>query len=93
MNVTLKNPSVTINGQKITFPVDLPTASYLEMYSADDCKVYDGQGALIAELKPEGKIPTLRPGANDVTFTCEAPEGASARANVTVISYGEILKP
>lgn len=92
VNTVLKNPSVAINGQKITFPIELATASYLEMYSADDCKVYDGQGALLAEIKPEGTIPPLRPGANDVTFTCEGPEGASARANVTVISYGDVLK-
>lgn len=91
VNVTLKNPTVTINGARITFPVELPTGSYLEMYSADDCKVYDERGALVAEVNPVGDVPVLRAGANEVRFDCEGPEQVSARANVTVISYGDTL--
>ncbi len=92
-HVTLKNPSVTINGQTLTFPVDLPTASYLEMYSGEECKVYDYQGLLVTTAKPQGTVPTLRPGENEVTFTCEGPDDVHGRANVTVISYGEVLRP
>jgi hypothetical protein len=32
-------------------------------------------------------------GQNQVTFTCDPPQGASARARVTVIVQGEPLRP
>ena len=66
---------------------------YLEMYSWHDCNVYNGQGAQVAEVAPIGELPTLRTGVNEIRFTCKGPEKASARANVTIVSYGEELLP
>lgn len=80
------NPKVTINGKTITFPVELDSYSYLEFTSMSDCKVYGPTGELLAEVQPQGEAPVLKSGANRVRFACDAQQGVSARANVTVIS-------
>jgi hypothetical protein len=87
----LRRPSVTIGGKSILFPVELETGSYLEMNSATDCKIYGPNGEVKAEVKPEGEIPALEAGENQVRFTCEVSREFNARANVTVISEGPPL--
>ncbi|NLF62452.1 MAG: hypothetical protein GX574_15030, partial [Lentisphaerae bacterium] len=34
-------------------------------------KVFSGKGDLLAEVAPQGDVPTLATGANDVRFACE----------------------
>jgi hypothetical protein len=88
---TLRNPSITIGGKKIVFPVEMTSGSYIEYFSADDCKLYGPDGALISTIKPQGAAPVLVPGKNKVTFSCTGQAGFTPRANVTVIAYGEPL--
>jgi len=86
----LANPSVTINGKTVVFPVSLETGQYIEYYSADDCKLYGADGNFISDVRPTGDAPTLSPGKNDAAFSCDPPPGdLNARAIVTVISEGE----
>jgi hypothetical protein len=92
MKTRLRNPAITIGGKTINFPVEIESGCYLEFRSASDCKLYGPDGALIREVEPLGDIPMLEPGDNEVTFTCDAPDGISARAHVTVISQGEPLR-
>ncbi|MCX8052425.1 MAG: hypothetical protein N3B12_01340 [Armatimonadetes bacterium] len=88
----LVNPSVTINGNKITFPVELETGCYIEYNSPSDCKLYSPSGELLREIVPEGSV-ELRPGRNDLSFACEPPaDGISARARVTVWSFGDVVE-
>jgi hypothetical protein len=82
----LRNPKVTINGQTITFPVELESGCYMEFVSKSDCKVYGPAGEMITEVAPQGDVPTLEAGENRVELTCEGAPGVSARANVTVVS-------
>lgn len=86
---TLRSPNITISGRTIEFPVDIESGCYLEYRSPSDCKVYGQKGELIAEVTPKGDVPTLQPGDNNITFDCDTPTGASARARVTVISRSE----
>jgi len=90
--VKLANPSVTIGGRTITFPVELETSSYIEYNSVSDCKLYAADGNLVGDIKPQGTAPELKAGKNEVEFACEPPAGGvSARANVTVIGVGKEL--
>jgi hypothetical protein len=43
------------------------------------------------EVKPEGEIPALEAGENEVRFNCETSEATNARASVTVLSEGAPL--
>jgi hypothetical protein len=88
----LRHPSVTVGGQTILFPVEIESGCYLEFRSRSDCQLYGPQGELVAAVEPQGDVPLLEAGENQVKFTCEAPEGVSARAYVTVISQGEPME-
>jgi hypothetical protein len=87
----LVNPSVTLGGQRTTFPCEMETGSYLEYRGPADCKLYGPQGQLLAEVQPIGEAPTLATGDNEASFACEGPEGITRRAQVTVIAQGEPL--
>jgi len=87
--VTLRNPAVQIGGRRIVFPVEVPSGGYLELESPSECRLYDERGALVEKVEPQGDVPQLAAGANQVHFTCQGPEGLRARARVTVISCGE----
>ncbi|MBN1292419.1 MAG: hypothetical protein JXB48_11325, partial [Candidatus Latescibacteria bacterium] len=87
----IKNPTITINGQQIQFPIEMQSGYYLELYAKDNCKLYGPKGELIAEVTPEQDIPLLKSGTNEITFTCDETTEFSTRVFVTVISYGEAL--
>jgi len=89
VKVKLKNPAVTVGGRKILFPVTLESGQYVEMESAEVCRLRDERGALIGAVRPEGEAPRLESGENPAAFTCEGPEGLSARASVTFVVEGD----
>jgi len=89
--ITLKNPSVTVGGATVTFPAEIPTGGYLELTGDDACALYGPKGELIASVKPEGKIPTLEPGENEIQFNAQTNENLNARALVTLITFGDTI--
>ncbi|MFA6243285.1 MAG: hypothetical protein WC655_20270 [Candidatus Hydrogenedentales bacterium] len=93
VDVTLKNPTISLGGKTITFPVEITSGCYLEFQSMDDCKLYGKNGELIGDVKPQGDVPVLVAGENKVEFQCDAPEGPTPRARVTVIGRGDVLQP
>jgi len=89
--VKLRNPSLTIGGKTIVFPTEVETGCYLEFHSISDCNLYGPQGELIRKVTPQGDVPVIEAGENQVTFEAETDQGLSARARVTLISRGEPL--
>ena len=89
MPTRLINPSITLGRQTITFPVELPSGSYLELISATECKLYGPEGQFIRDVTPVGDIPSLKAGVNRLSFKADADGVLSTRANVTVISQGK----
>lgn len=88
---TLRNPTVTVGGKTIVFPVEMKSGSYIEFNSASDCKLYGPNGEFLQDVKPKGVAPILKTGANAVKFSCTGAPGLTPRANVTVISHGGAL--
>ena len=84
----IKNPSISIGGEKIIFPVTMKTGMYLEFNSPADCKLYGSKGELIQTVVFEGRLPVLKPGDNKMAFTCDPPEGLNPRVLVTTITNG-----
>jgi hypothetical protein len=73
----------------VTFPVSLQSGDYIELEQLDDCVLYDERGELIRRFRPQADAaPLLAEGRNPLRFDCEAPQDASARAEVTVVSLG-----
>ena len=89
---TLRNPTVTIGDRSITFPVEMESGTYLEFNSLEDCKLYGPKGELLAEVQPQGTVPGLQAGENNVEFHAGCTEGLNPRARVVLISRGEALE-
>ena len=87
------NPTVVVNGQKTTFPVEMETGMYIECRSADDCRLFSGAGVCLKTFKPTGPLPILKSGDNALSFTCDyADKVFPMRAKVTVSAEGAPLK-
>lgn len=89
---SVENPSVTIGGKKLIFPVKIESGMYLEFKSVDDCKLYGSKGELLREVKPEGIVPELKKGSNEIQFFGEASGEFNTRLQVTIISEGDPLE-
>jgi hypothetical protein len=92
VSAKLANPAISIGTQTIRFPVEISSGSYLEFHGQGDCKLYGPGGELVHEVVPEGPIPMLRAGANEVRFQAQTAPGVSPRAMVTVIAQGEAIR-
>lgn len=88
----LANPSITIDGKKLTFPVEIESGAYLEFDSMDDCKLYNREGVVVKEVKPVGEAPVIGPGEHAVSFETGSSAGLTPRAYVTIITQGEPLR-
>ena len=88
VDTVLRRPAVTIGGRTIVFPVDISTGCYLECRSSAECVLYGREGEVVGEVTPEGNLPEVTAGDNDVRFDCED-AAARPRAAVTVIARGE----
>ena len=89
--VTLKNPTVIINGKKITFPVELESGMYLEYSTASGCILYGSKGETLKRVEPSGEAPLFAEGKNEISFSCRGPDDVNTRVQVTVISEGSPL--
>ena len=89
--ITIRNPSVTIGGKKIEFPVTMESGMYIELKSENDCKLYSPKGKLLQEIPIKVNIPELKAGNNEISFSCEKNNKVSARVKVTIINEGEYL--
>ena len=84
----LRNPSITIGGKTLTFPVEIATGQFLEFHGPADCKLYGPKGEEIQNVEPAGDVPVLESGANRIAWTCESESGRNPRAYVSVITQG-----
>lgn len=91
-SLVVKNPTISLGGQAMTFPAELESGSYIELVSADDCMAYDRQDQPIGRVVPQGAVPQLQPGEQTITFTCEGTQEMLLHARVTVISRGQPLE-
>jgi hypothetical protein len=85
VSAKLSNPTISVGGASVRFPVEMETGSYLEYRPPAPARLYGPQGELLAEVQPEGAA-SLAAGENELTFACDGPPGLSARARVTTIT-------
>ena len=87
----VRNPSITIGGDQIRFPVDIEPGTYLEVAATDECTLYGPDGAALQDVAPEGRAPCVEAGGNHVRFASDVTDGERPRARVTVITDGDPL--
>jgi hypothetical protein len=85
------NPTLTIGGKRLTFPVEMESGMFIEFNSLSDCKLYGSKGEFIKDIQPTGEVPTLESGKNDINFECNGAYATVPRAQVTIISHGKPL--
>ena len=100
-DAVLKSPALTVNGQTLTLPFALASGEFAELEPDGTCTHYSEKGDPLASAIPgstgvspvpsacrSGVSPVLRPGTNDIAFSCVPPANASARAEVTLNAFG-----
>jgi len=88
---TVKNPALTVNGETIVFPVEIQSGGYLEFDAVNGCILYGPKGEMVNKARPDGNVPVLSAGENQIRFSCDAVDGPAPRVKITLISYGEPL--
>ena len=89
--ITISNPIISIEGEKIEFPVTMESGMWLELTSDNNCKLYRLNGELHSKVKVKGIIHKLNSGNHNISFSCENKDKVSSRVKVTVISEGDLL--
>jgi hypothetical protein len=84
----LKNPVLAVNGQTLAIPCTLKSGDFLEVDASGTCSHHADNGDVIELMKPAGNWPVIRAGNNALTFGWDKPQGVSARAEVTVNTFG-----
>lgn len=87
----MEDPSVILNGKKLTFNVTMESGMYLELFSADDCKLYSANGNLIQNVNITGQIPQLQSGKNRLDFECKNAGTVQPRVQITTITYSDTI--
>ncbi len=88
---TVKNPTITVNGQIITLPVEMRSGSFLEFDPGNDCVLYGQKGEAITKVTPDGSTAVLSAGQNQIRFSCDAVDGSAPRVKLTIVSHGNPL--
>ncbi len=98
----LHRPAIEVAGKRLVFPVDLESGMFLEFESPDDCRLYNERGDLVTRLYPEGDVPVLSSGDNQVAFSCQQPGDPQpadprsgdrgSRAEITMITCGSPVR-
>ncbi len=90
-SVKIKNPSIQIGKDKLTFPVELESGDYIELLSMEDCKLYNAKGETISKIHPTGEFPVLQKGENRMVYSDDKDNmKVKHRLHITVIQYGNI---
>ena len=87
----IKNPSVILDGKRVTFDVTMESGMYLELLSPDDCRLYDPNGGFIEQVRIKSELPQMQPGKNQLSFECESADAIKPRIQITAITYGDAI--
>jgi hypothetical protein len=87
----VKNPSITMGGKTITFPVELASGSWIECNGPDDCATYGSRGEPLGKVTPHGDWPGLPTGVAPLQFSCDSGNAPTLRARATVFTRGSEL--
>jgi hypothetical protein len=83
------NPSISVAGRRITFPVELESGQYLEFHPPGDGIVYDAAGEQLRQVPYEGELSHLATAMNELRFECAGTSAPNWRTRVTVVTRGE----
>jgi hypothetical protein len=74
--------ALTVNGQRLVFPIALTAGERLLASAEGQCRVLDREGKVRAEFRPEGDAPRLTAGGNRIELGLERPPGGDFQVMV-----------
>ncbi|MBL7039556.1 MAG: hypothetical protein ISR77_13055 [Pirellulaceae bacterium] len=80
----LRDPVLTIAGQRIQFPVAMKAGDKLVLKGVGDCRLYRKTGT-VEEVTPEGSAARLSPGPHPVMFSLPNPSPIEFRVTVSLV--------
>jgi hypothetical protein len=89
---TARNPTLQINGQTVVFPVAIESGGFLEWDGRDDATRFGSKGESLGPVIPRGQPPQLRPGKNELRFSCDRVDGPAPRVKVVLMPQGQPLR-
>ncbi|MCL4181051.1 MAG: hypothetical protein KJ072_25310, partial [Verrucomicrobia bacterium] len=89
---SFQNPALTVNGVTVLFPVELTSGSWIECNGPEDCVLYGSKGEMLTRFSPRPAIPMLKPGPNEISFSCASGSGPAPRVKITLFTQGEPLQ-
>lgn len=96
VNSVINYPTITVNGESLTIPVEMESGMYLELgcdsvcKSGNICKLFGPKGELLKEFKIS-PVPEIRSGENQISFSSKGPDNINPRTQVTLITEGDLL--
>jgi hypothetical protein len=83
------NPSIIVNGKKITFDCEFVTGQYLEFMGTGDCRIYDSKGHFVKNVEARGDVVNLNNNLNEIYFECEKESDLNIRTRVTIMTQSQ----
>ncbi len=80
----LRNPALTIAGQRVQFPVAMNAGDRLVLKGVGDCRLH-GKAGTVEEVKLDGLTPRLSPGPNPVVFSLPTSQPPEFRVTVSFV--------
>lgn len=82
----LRNPELTIGGQRLMFPAELSSGDRL-VFDGSKCRLHRKSGADVEWIQPQGGPVSLEPGRHDVTLTFDRTLLPQFRVAVSLVKH------
>ena len=92
MPTTVKDPELSVNGNRLLLPVTLENNQYLELWDEGRVKHYDQNGHLLEQRELEGGIPPVEKGSNRVEFRSASYKGDREQVRIEIITMGDLIE-
>jgi hypothetical protein len=87
----LQDPTISVNGRRLAFPVVMESGSYLELRPDCTAALFGPDGTKLQTVQPKGEPVTVESGENEITFAATELGGHAPRARVTLTTLGPPL--
>jgi hypothetical protein len=86
--VSIKNPTITLGGQRLTLKAEIPAGGWVEGNGPKDCAIYGPKGEMLGTATISDGWPDVPQGPVDMGFNCDL-SGQLPRARVVLFLAGE----
>ena len=86
---SLVRPRLTMRGQSVEIPAEIPSGSYIEISPSGTCTVFGEHGEALRRVAPQGSLPPPTEGENEIALGGEIHGAETGSVELTLISGGK----